>query len=254
MELETIQIHLNSRNADNYIDANFSNCEFYLPSIECPQQHHIYVSVVSASIPYTFYNIDTTNNYLVYKINGSFYYLWITSGNYNAIQFASYLTSNTGLNVSYNIITNKLSLTHSTYSFSLGSSSTCLELLGFKTSNNTSQLSSYYNSSTTKNEMISLYCVNLQSKHCICIQTNFETGNRNFAHLRSSSILASIPISGQPYSMITYTNPNRYRANLFTNSIRYINIKLVNQMNELVDLNGCHFTITLQLDIEKFVY
>ena len=56
---ETIQIHFSSRYANNYVNGSFSNCEFFLPVIEVPPQHQIYVSCISASIPYTFYNIDT---------------------------------------------------------------------------------------------------------------------------------------------------------------------------------------------------
>jgi hypothetical protein len=249
MEFENIQIHLNSKLATNYINNSLSNCEFYLPTLECPPEHSLYISVVSASIPYTFYNVDETNNYFSCElINGNGDGFYFDKGNYNAYQITNFLNNNlsNGIKCSYNIISNKMVLTHPSSNFLLHQTSTCLELLGFKSSDSVNKMTS------SGLELTSNYCVNLQTKHCICIQTNFETGNRNFSNLLSSNILASIPISGNPYSMISYINPNKYRCNLFSNIIRYINVKLVDQNNNLLNLNGCHFSLTLQLDIEKF--
>ena len=69
----------------------------------------------------------------------------------------------------------------------------------------------------------------------------------------TNNVLVSIPIKGNPYSMITYENTNAYKANLYKNSLTYIKIKIVDQNNNIVDLNGCHWTMTFQLDIVKFV-
>ena len=71
MSSDSIQIHLNSKNADKY---NYltTDCDFQLPIIDIPEQHYIFVSVVHAVIPYTFYNIDNTNNALNYSYNKLF--------------------------------------------------------------------------------------------------------------------------------------------------------------------------------------
>ena len=69
MNADCIQIHLNSANADSYNDNNFSDCNFYLPIIELPLQHTIMLSVQSCVIPYTFYNISSSNNTLIYTEN-----------------------------------------------------------------------------------------------------------------------------------------------------------------------------------------
>ena len=62
MDLESIQITLNSKYASQYINGSHSSCTFYLPVIEIPVQHHIYLSVQNANIPYSFYNINSSNN------------------------------------------------------------------------------------------------------------------------------------------------------------------------------------------------
>ena len=51
MNLETIQIHLNSADADSYNNHSNSDCNFILPQIELPSQHQILLSVQSAIIP-----------------------------------------------------------------------------------------------------------------------------------------------------------------------------------------------------------
>jgi hypothetical protein len=36
---------------------------------------------------------------------------------------------------------------------------------------------------------------------------------------------------------------------LYSNNISYINIKIVDENNTLMNLNGCYWNLTLQLDI-----
>lgn len=249
-EVESIQIHLNSKFADNYINNSYSNCEFFLPVIEIPPQHHIYISCILANIPYSFYNIDENNNKFMFCVNNvSFYTITIPSGNYNVYQVMNYIeANNTQLKLSYDVITNKITFTHNSYEFYVLSTSTCLELLGLKSSDTQLAMTSY-NKKLTSN-----YCINLQSKHCICVQVNYQTGNINISNKLSNNILASIPVNGQPYSMIVYRNSNAgFRSNLYTNTLGYLNVKLIDQNNNVVNLNGCHWTLTLQLDIVKFV-
>ena len=63
------QIHLNSKHADSYNNNSISDCNFYLPQIDTLNDHQINVSIQSANIPYSFFNINTSNNYLKYSFN-----------------------------------------------------------------------------------------------------------------------------------------------------------------------------------------
>ena len=245
---ETIQIHFSSRYANNYVNGSFSNCEFFLPVIEVPPQHQIYISCISASIPYTFYNIDINNNYIEYYIDTTLYNFTITVGNYNAYQLRDYLKNQLGsnFNVNYDVITNKFTFTHASMNFGFNTeNSTALELIGFK--------KSLFVIQSVDRTLTSDFCVNLLSKHCLCVALNYSTGNINYSNKLTNNILVSIPIKGNPYSMITYENTNAYKANLYKNSLTYIKIKIIDQNNNIVDLNGCHWTMTFQLDIVKFV-
>jgi hypothetical protein len=249
-DVESIQIHLNSKFADNYVNGSYSNCEFFLPVIEIPPQHHIYISCILANIPYSFYNIDTNNNKFNFVVNNvSNFTMLIPPGNYNVYQLMNYIQSNnTQLSLSYDVITNKITFTHPSYDFYFLQSSTCLELFGFKS------IDSQLSMTSSFGKLTSNYCINLQSKHCICVQVNYQTGNINISNKLSNNILASIPVNGQPYSMIIYRNSNSgFRSNLYTNTLGYLNVKLIDQNNNIMNLNGCHWTLTLQLDIVKFV-
>ena len=66
--MESIQLYLNSNIADKYFDNQISNCKYILPLIEIPDGFHIYLSVVNCQIPYSFYNINSSNNKLIYQL------------------------------------------------------------------------------------------------------------------------------------------------------------------------------------------
>jgi len=243
--IESIQIHFNSLYANSFNNGLTSDCNFYLNnSIEVPVQHNIYISVINANIPFSFYSIDQYNNVLVYVINGTTSSITILPGNYNAIQLANYLNTylSTGLSCVYNSITNKYTFSHITSDFSFTNASTCLKMLGFST--NLTSSSKVLNSS---------FCVNLQTKQCICLLSNLNTGNISFCSMKCPNVLCSIPVSTQPNSNIVYVNQYSFRSNLFTNVINYINLKLVDQDMRSLDLNNINWTCTIQLDIIKFV-
>ena len=260
MDTESLQIHLNSKYASKYNNSN-SDCTFNLPNIEVPIGHHIMLSIQSATIPYSFYNIDSNNN----KIYLEFQYLdedigeevWsdnitiyeITHGNYNAYQLASYLTNILPLKVTYDSIKNKFKYTSigedNVFDFRFHLETTASSSLGMCED-------LQYNTSFSR-VLISPYVINLASKQCIYITSNYHTGSIDNVISKNYSILCCVPIVGQPYSLISYKNTGNFRTNLFSNLMSYITIRLVDEKNNLIQLNGQHFNITLQIDVMNFV-
>ena len=242
---ELLQIHLNSKNADRYISGT-SDIEFNLPLVEAPLQHTIYLSVQHAVIPYSFYNIDSNNNYLkyiVYDSIPSIYNIYIETGNYNPYQLISVLqNSMQGFTITYNSIKNKFTFTHNLYEFKFIETSNCLRLIGFETA-----ILSINKTATSINS------INLQSHHCVCIQSNLLTGSINSANKYESNIICSIPVDKPPFSMITFINHNNLKYNLFNNVISTMRLRLTDQNNNLIDLNGCNWSCTIQLEIIDFV-
>ena len=257
MASETIQIHLNSQYASSYNNGNNADCNFSLPNIEAEDGYYIHLSVLTCVIPYSFYNIDWSNNCLFYQeivaeLNGvniqvNNTTLYIQSGNYNAIQLASYLTSNLPrTTVTYSTITGKYTFVNSTYNFIINSQySNCLSLLGCSTND-------LYNTSALK-MLVSNTPANLSPRQCICINTNLPTGNINNQLGSNRSIICSIPIISLPFSLITYNNFNGAKFNLYSNFFNNISLRLTDQTGTTLNLNNQYFSITLQLDIIKFI-
>lgn len=248
MDQESIQITLNSRYATKYINNTHSNCDFYLPFIDIPIQHHIYLSVKSATIPYSFYNINTNNNNLTYIVEGVEKILYIEVGNYNAIQFASYCTKNMpNFNVTYNAITNRFVFTNSLYDFSFSPYSTCFRIIGFD-----SKMPNQFFYSVSK-KLTSINCINMQTVQCINIKTNFPMGNIDSYNMKANRTICCFPVNAQPNSNIVYENNTDFRSNLYTNTLTFINIHITDQDNNLIFLNGLDWTVVLQLDIVSFI-
>ena len=242
--VESIQINLSSKYAT--LNNNLtSDCKFYLNNtLEIPSQHYIFISLTSCNIPYSFYNINSSNNILNYTINNISYSLVVTQGNYNALNLVSYLNSNlqTGFTCSYNSITNKITFKHNTYEFTLNNTGvTILDALGFKNNLNSSNKT-----------LISDLVLNLQTIQTIYMMTNLSVGNICICNLNKTNILASIPITTGPNTNILYINQNGFKNNLYSNIINEIHLKLVDENHKAIDLNYLHWSCTLQLDIHDF--
>ena len=243
--MESIQIYLNSQMADKYLNGA-SDCEYNLPLIEIPDGFHIYLSVVSCLIPYSFYNININNNVLQYSFDGiNLITLTIPIGNYNVNSLLSALKTNisSAFTITYDNIKNKFTFTHTTNDFMFMSSSTCLQILGFN--NNITILS-------TSLSLTSINCVNVYSIRSIQVNSNLITYNINKVQKNNFCILCSVPITCTPFSLIEYINRTNFKTNLFLNKISNIKIKLTDDNGNLIDLNGCHYSLTLQLDVVSF--
>ena len=242
-DTETIQIHLNSRYATNY--NSLSDCYFTIQPIEVPSDYQINISVKSASIPYSFYTVDSNNNMLNYEIGiNQYYVVYFDEGNYSIYQWLAHLQSKlTNLVITYDKIKNKFTFTAQD-TLTIRLSSTCYELLGFTLG---SEYTSGINNSITSN-----CCINLQTHQCVCIASNFISNSISIINENKKTILCSIPISVSPNSLITYVGSSDYTVNIFQNVFSIINIKLTDQNANILNLNGVHWSLTLQLDITRF--
>lgn len=238
--INRFQITLNSKYA---FMTNTGSYYFQLPEIIENDRSRIYISVFNLSIPYSFYNINKSNNVLSYQVLGTpngIINLNIPYGNYNEYTLTQYINNNlqNNLTVSYNSITNKMTFSHTTNNFKLlVNQNSILEALGF--TNDVIYNSIDYN-------LVSPYVVNLNTNNCICIMTNLETPNITSCAINNRKILLSIPVNANPKGLITWNNNGSlYRINTYTNTLDYLEIILVNQHHQLIDLNNVPFIITL---------
>ena len=126
--MEQIQIFLNSKKADKYFNGT-SDCAIYLPIISTRKTSSIGITILSAQIPYSFYNINSTNDKLVYNINGGeTITINFTHSNYNINTLKDHLIILLGNNfiITYNSHSNKLLFVHDTYNFEFEESRTVL--------------------------------------------------------------------------------------------------------------------------------
>lgn len=243
--INSIQIYLNSRYATEVVGDNIANCIYYLPVIEIPDGHSIYLSLQNATIPYSFYSISSVDNTFSWGlVAGPVNTYYIEPGNYNITQLIDVMQTamGTGYTITYSSITSKLLITHSSSNFIIYAAS-FNHIIGFsKTTNTTSAANLLYGRD----------CVNLNQIRALNIEINFPTYNVNVAQPYNQNILATIPVYVAPFSIITYQNPNNFRTNLFVNKLDQIQIRILDNESRLVNMNGIQYQMMLQLDCIKF--
>ena len=243
--IESIQIFLNSRYATEVVDDNIANCIYYLPVIEIPDGHHIYLSLQNATIPYSFYSITTIDNTFTFGVvAGPVTTYYIQPGNYNILELIAVLKLAMGslYTITYSSITSKILITHSTTNFIIYAG-TFNHIIGFSKTTDTTSIA---------NLLYGRDCVNLNQIRALNIEVNFPTYNVNIAQPYNQNILATIPVYVAPFSIITYQNTNNFRTNLYVNKLDQIQIKILTNENNLVDMNGINYQMCLQLDCVKF--
>ena len=239
----TCNLYLNSKQAIKKINGSTSNCIFDFNNLPI-DDGDIYVSVQTAQIPCTYYNVDSINNLLVYNVGvGANINLVIPPSNYNVNTLLTYLTTvMTGFTITYNTSTNKYTFTHSSSSFSFKSTSTCFELIGFVDG-------AQYNSSGLS--LVSTISVNFFTIRNILIEcSNLITVNKSSDITDSNaSILTSIPISVSSGSILSYSNVFGLSDRVASvKNFASLQIRLLDQDLDLLNLNGTEWSITLQLN------
>ena len=245
--MESIQIYLNSKTANRYIGGYTSNCIFELPRIIIPNNKKIYFSVLNASIPYSFFNVDDFNNFLVYSVGGgSDIEIIIPQGNYNVNTLRTFLLSvMTGFTITYTSLNNSYTFSHTTENFVFKENSTCFEILGFDED---------IEHASFDRVLISTNSINLFTIRNIYIQShNLMNDNINNSTPNSSTILTSLPVSSGQNSIINYHNFNNIKTRINDNTLKNLSslsIILTDQDLDILDLNGCHFSLTLLIEYE----
>jgi hypothetical protein len=238
----TINLYLNSKQALKQLQGT-SNCIFDFASLPI-EDGEIYVSIQSAQIPGTFYNVDTINQQFNYSVGVTNYQIIIPEANYNVNSLLTYLQSvmtAQGFTITFNTATNKYTFTNTT-SFIFKSSSTCFELLGFTEGQQFSSVA---------NTLISNLVVNFFTIRNVLIEiSNLITYNKTSnPEENNPSILASIPITTSQNSVLSYSNIYGLSEKISTvSNFASLQVRLLDQDLDLLDLNGGNWSMTLQLN------
>jgi hypothetical protein len=206
--------------------------------------------VIDAVIPYSFYNVNMTNNILKYVMRlpdistTAVQTITLPYANYNITTLIAKLKQlmDAGFNFTYNSSTNKLNITHTTNTFWFVAGTNCTELIG---------LNEIF-PSTESNNWLSDVSINLFTIRNIQVSSsNFIMNNICSATPNKASIITSIPITVNMGSIINYRNINNISSLIHEiTNISDLHIQLLDQDGDLLDLNGLHWSINLLLTIE----
>ena len=243
--MEKIQIYLNSKRANKYINDQTSDCIFHLPHINVRKSKNITVSILNAQIPSSFYNVNSNNHKLVYNINGGVTQtVYFTHSNYNINTLKTHILSliESSFTITYSTSSNKLTIVNTLYDFELEESSTCFELMGFSVADHSSQ----------SLILISDNVVNLFTIRTLQIASdNFILNNIDNFNPNNSNILASIPINTTYNGIISYSNVHDIQSEINnTRNLTNLHIKITDQDGKVIELNNINWSLTLLLSIE----
>ena len=280
----SVILYLDSRDATSYLatkletDIDGNSREINLNSyfqyvltenIEVPLNQRALVSLQSATIPYSFYNIRTdVNDTLIYEItnvdtasstNGQI--ITLTSGNYTAYSLAdeikTIINDNTidvdyEFGMEYDSDKNKYlySITNNSNGnqlrvdfFFANSIKSCNIEMGF------APLNHKFFSDTTETLRYSQNVIDINgSIHGVYIRSNLVSkGTLDSQNGTLSNILARLPINVQSGGII-FGDHNHHKSIVDLKYINTITIRLTDERNRLLDLNGLHFQVAIQID------
>ena len=251
------QIFLNSAQASAYGgDPTYKSlCYFFFnePILSLPQSYNFLISVNTAEIPTSWYNVNSTNNIFTFTVNGATYSITLRVGNYNAFQIADRLRyPNNGtfqLYTTYDSNSNKMffsfyfshTINNSVY---MTNNMPFCGLSGSKVKAN-SGTNHYVN-------LVSDMLVDCTGPKCLYVRmNNIHTPSFDSFHKVSSNILAKIPIDKGPNDTISYTLNNNFQAKVNLRTLSQFEIEITFDDNTPVNFNGCDWTLTLQVDVVK---
>jgi len=253
-----IVIHLDSRFATQYLETdengrNKTTNYIYVMKepILVPDHMNLLLSLHTATIPYSFYNVRSgVNNKIYYNMGGVDYVLTLEAGNYSATGLAStlknHIDSNGGTStIGYSRETLK-------YTFNI----TGVANFDFTFDGRTDGA----------NDLIGLYDVNFNipigvdtksekaidlndSIHGLYIRQNIATkGTLDNEDGTFSNILARLPITTNAGGIIFFTPASHdHETMVSVPVIQTIGVKLTDDRNRAIDLNGLHWQMSLKI-------
>ena len=253
-----IIIHLDSRFATQYLetDSNGRNkTTNYLyvmkEPILVPDHMNLLLSLHTATIPYSFYNVRSgVNNNIYYNMGGVDYVLTLEAGNYSATGLSStlknHIDSNGGIStISYSreslkYTFNIAGVANFDFTFD-GRTDGANDLLGFYEVDFNIPIGV-----DTKSEK----AIDLNdSIHGLYIRQNIATkGTLDNEDGTFSNILARLPITTNAGGIIFFTPASHdHETMVSVPVIQTIGVKLTDDRNRAIDLNGLHWQMSLKI-------
>jgi len=209
------------------------------------------ISLVSAQIPVSFYNVNYTNNKIVFKKSedAGFTTATIAVGNYNANSFITTLTAlflsalSATVTISLSKTTGIITITRSTLNFSISPLSTCYELLGFVNGTTYTSASSILSPP---------YPINLLGIKTLQIKSpSLSTQNYSSYTKSHNTLLATLSVDATLFGQINYHNYTDLRTSFSNVELNAIDIQFYDENDNLVNFNGVNWSITLAIHLTR---
>lgn len=244
------QIFLNSAQANSYTNGTKKSwVTFNLNDVVDLDKSaiEIKISLVSAQLPYSFYQINATNNKINVYFGGTTVSYYFPYGNYSVNSFISQWATTIGASytITFNSITNKFTF-NNPYVFYLSDDTNSLfPVIGLKKG------TLYINNGTG---ITSDFCCNFNGiTRLNIISSNFSVNNIDSLNQGQGAILASIPINCYQGGMILYNNYTNFKSTVTASGLNTFGIEIVDDFENYIDFNNQDWTMTFQLDVIKDV-
>jgi hypothetical protein len=277
----SILLYLDSRDADIYLAQNsqgvdlFSYFQYILKeNIEIPHNQRALISLHSATIPYSFYNIRTgINDTLIFKVDAggqstSTQTLTIPAGNYSVYSLQEIITTDINSHQSVGFLEYTFTMDYDTDKnkflygaindlveatpvvvsfFFVGNDQACNIEMGFNEND-----SIVITNTDDKSLRYSKNVVDINgSIHGVYIRSNLVSkGTLDSQNGTLSNILARIPLSVQSGGIL-FAEQNSHKSIVDIRTINTLTIRLTDERNRILDLNGLHFQLCISID---FIY
>lgn len=201
------------------------------------------IGVVNIEIPYTYYNINNSNNTLGLSVSAHTNPATLVNGNYTSSSFTSML----------NTVLSGVS-TGVTFLSSVSTTTGLLSITGFNTGPafgitaptwmGVSSSSVVYNSNGTA--LTLAYPINLAGTPYIDVRCDIPLNSVNSKDF-NRFILARVLVNTTPFNTIFYNNDSFNYVNSQATTINSLNLSLYDAYGNQMDLNGQNWELTLEI-------
>lgn len=254
-----VVIHLDSRKGQQLETNLTTNFTYTLKEpLLVPDHMNLLLSLHTATIPYSFYNVGSHNNRISFTITTTEPFLHdldLPSGNYSATGLGNAIKSFLE-NVSVSGVSNAISVFSFSYSretlkYSMGFAGDASEIVINSTGSGNDLIgvvgSKTIPKSSTKG-LISENAIDLNdSIHGLYVRQNIATkGTLDTEEGIFSNILARIPITTNAGGIIFYQQ-EPHETMISIPMIQTIGIRLTDDKHRSINLNGLHFQLSLKI-------
>ena len=248
VDKQLLFISSDERDSGSVSDFNLS-----LPShlLTCLPHQSLRMVLNDVVLPYTFYNVQETNQNFQIVVNGVTHDVSLDVGSYHAIQLRNLLNSK----LSAHNVTVVFTETSSKFTFTMANpsgsnalvfgDSSAYKLLGFE-KNSTN---AFIGDTLTSSKAVSMLFADAVYLHCDLLNTNVDkrAGSKTVFHL--STAFAKIPINTSPFNNIIFQNVNDdYMLNIADKRVTELHIWVTTAEHGVITLND-DFSFTLKVEV-----